>query len=109
MLPFAIFLIGCYLIGLRVYQHRVAEPNVPVTIADENLRKLADGETINLNSATKEELMRIDGIGEVLATRVIGYREKIGVFRDVNQIKNVEGIGDKMFESIKKYLSIEQE
>ena len=90
-----------------MYQNRVEEPDVPVTVADENLRELADGETINLNNATKEQLMRIDGIGDVLATRVIEYREKIGAFRDISQIKNVEGIGDKMYQDIKNYLSIE--
>ncbi len=107
LLPFAIFFLGCYLIGFRIYQNRYTEPVVPVTVVEESQRKLAEGEKINLNGATKEDLMRIDGIGEALATRIMEYRESLGGFKTVEQIKDVNGIGDKLFEGIKDYLAIE--
>ncbi len=107
LLPFAIFFLGCYLIGFRVYQNRYAEPVVPKTVVEENQRKLAEGEKINLNGAAKEELMRVDGLGETLATRIIEYRESLGGFKTIEQIKDVNGIGEKLFEVIKNYLAIE--
>lgn len=61
---------------------------------------------INLNLATKQELMQIPRIGEVLSARIIDYRTQIGGYTDLNQLKNVEGIADKMFGIISQYLYI---
>ena len=62
---------------------------------------------INLNTATKEELMRLDGVGEKTALKIIAYREKIGGFTNLEQLMNVDGIGEKKFATWKKYLTIE--
>ena len=62
---------------------------------------------INLNTATKEELMRIDGIGEKTALKIIAYREKIGGFTDLEQLLDVDGVGDKKLATWKEYLTIE--
>ena len=61
---------------------------------------------ININTASKEELMDLDGIGEVFAERIIEYREKNGGFLSVNELKNVQGIGDKRFSAIKDNVTI---
>jgi competence protein ComEA len=60
---------------------------------------------INLNTATKDELMTIDGVGEVLAGRIIEYRESFG-FRSVEDLKNVDGIGDVMYERIAPFAEV---
>ncbi len=61
---------------------------------------------INLNKATKEELMTLDGIGEKRAMDIIEYREKIGGFKSTLQIMEVNGIGEKMYDKIKDRLTV---
>lgn len=55
-----------------------------------------------LNYSSKEKLLEIDNIGEVLATRIINYRENRGLFSSFDDLLNVEGIGEKKLESIIK-------
>lgn len=55
---------------------------------------------ININTATKEEFMALPGIGEVLAQRILAYREENGSFSTPEGLMNVEGIGEKRIEEI---------
>ena len=61
---------------------------------------------VNINTATKDELMNLPNIGESKALAIIEYREKNGLFTSIDDIKNVSGIGDKLFEAIKENISI---
>ncbi|MBP3223691.1 MAG: DUF655 domain-containing protein [Campylobacter sp.] len=60
---------------------------------------------INLNTATKDELMALPGIGEAKADAIIEYR-KNNKFNSIDEIKNIKGIGEKRFEAIKDDLSV---
>ncbi len=85
----------------------------------DNQNKVATQESINtnpstgqatetkvaLNSATKEELMTISGIGESKAISIIEYREK-SPFTKIEDILNVSGIGEALFEKIKAFITI---
>ncbi len=62
---------------------------------------------IPINSATKEQLMTVSGIGEVYAERIINYRNEIGGYTDLSQLKNVKGIGDARYESWAPYFSLD--
>lgn len=62
---------------------------------------------INLNTATKSELKSLNGIGDVLAERIIEYRNKNGMFENIEDIKKVTGIGQKKFDGFKNYIKVE--
>lgn len=68
------------------------------TISNKNLK-------VNINTAKVEELEKIPGIGEAKAKSIIDYRNKFGNFKSIDDIQNVEGIGSKLYESIKIYLT----
>lgn len=70
----------------------VSEPTTTVSIPTAG--------RININTATKEQLMTLPGIGEVYAKRIIEYRTLNGPFKTISDITKVEGIGTKRFESI---------
>ena len=61
---------------------------------------------VNLNTATKEELMEINGISEVLAERIVAYREENGMFESLEDLMNVVGIGTKTYEKIRDFLTL---
>ncbi len=60
---------------------------------------------INLNTATKEELMSLKGIGESKAEAIMEYR-KMNKFNSIEDLKNVNGIGDKTFKALKQDISV---
>jgi competence ComEA-like helix-hairpin-helix protein len=62
---------------------------------------------IGLNEASVDELIRISGIGPVLAQRIVAYRQEYGDFRTIAEIKHVKGIGQRKFEKIKDFLILE--
>lgn len=55
---------------------------------------------ININTATQDTLMALPGIGEVLAQRILAYREENGPFANVEGLMNVKGIGQTRMEEI---------
>ena len=69
-------------------------------------RNYAESRTININNAGLTELESLPGIGPVTANNIIEYRNKTGLFKAKEEIKNVTGIGEKKYEKIKKYISI---
>ena len=65
-----------------------------------------ENKKININTATLEELKTIKGIGDAKAKSIIEYRDKNGGFKKIEDIKNITGIGEKMFEKIKDQIDI---
>ena len=65
-----------------------------------------DDKPIDINTAAAEELQRLSGIGEVKARAIVEYREEHGEFADISEIKNVSGIGEKLFDSIRDRITV---
>lgn len=61
---------------------------------------------ININTADSAELQKLNGIGEKKAQQIISYRQKNGQFKQIEDLKQVSGIGDKTFETLKSQLEI---
>jgi competence protein ComEA len=59
----------------------------------------ADLQKVNLNTATLEELMTLDGIGQKVAERILSFREKNGPFQNPEDLMMVKGVGEKIFEA----------
>lgn len=61
---------------------------------------------VNINTASHSELMKLNGVGESIASKIIDYRETHGGFSSIEEIMNVSGIGKKVFEKIKDNIRI---
>ena len=59
---------------------------------------------ININKATQTELETLSGIGPSVANKIIQYRDKNGKFTNIEELKNVPGIGESKYEAIKDYV-----
>lgn len=77
-------------------------------IEDKNIENVEDSEKnelININTASKEMLITLSGIGEKTADKIIEYREK-NPFNTIDDIKNVSGIGESLYEKIKDFITV---
>jgi competence ComEA-like helix-hairpin-helix protein len=103
-------LLATLLIGMVIglYQKRTAyidvKPNSFVHSAE-------DGPTeplkININESGAEDLMKLRGVGKVLAGRIIEYRKTSGRFVSVEDLKRVKGFGQKLYDRVKDEVSID--
>jgi len=61
---------------------------------------------ININLASRSELMDLPGIGSVLSERIVEYRRLNGPFSKIEDLRNVSGIGEKRYETIKDKITV---
>jgi competence protein ComEA len=61
---------------------------------------------ININKADENELQNLPGIGTAKAADIIQYRQEHGLFKSIEDLKNISGIGDKTFEKLKESISV---
>ena len=61
---------------------------------------------ININTASRSELMDLPGIGSSLSERIVDYRNANGPFRSIEEIRNVSGIGERRFEAIMDKITV---
>ena len=62
--------------------------------------------SLNLNTATADQLEALPGVGPAMATRILEYREKNGPFKKVEDLMNIKGIGEKAFLKLKPLVSV---
>ena len=95
---------GIYTLPLRaVYIPSKAEMYPRVDETTEDSQNLG---VININTATKEVLETLPGIGPSTAKAIIEYRENIGLFETIEDIMNVSGIGEATFNDIKDSIKV---
>ncbi len=105
---FALTMTGCYVHATRLnesdeYRIRAgerAEETTPIESVEWQ---------VNINTATAEELMDLPGVGEKLAERMIAYREKHGQFHEVEELLEVDGIGESKLADMKEWIILEEE
>ncbi|MDO5014924.1 MAG: helix-hairpin-helix domain-containing protein [Clostridia bacterium] len=90
------------------------EQTTTVSVAESEITKtsvngqepILSGEKININKAGKEELLTIKYIGEKKAEAIIKYRKENGDFNSIDEIKEVPGIGEKIYQKIKGNIEV---
>ena len=76
-------------------------PTVPTAGAGDATSAEDPRARININTATAEELEALPGVGEVIAARIIAYREQNGPFRSVDDLIHVQGISDRTIDEFR--------
>ena len=91
----------------KIYIPKIGEEDTPIEIPNQTIASNSGGveSKIDINICTKEELITLPGIGEVLAGRILDYREE-NLFKTIDDIKNVSGIGEKKYDSIKELITV---
>lgn len=87
--------------GEKIYVPSVGEQAVSAGQPDPKESSL-----VNLNTATKEQLMTLSGIGEAKAESILSYREKQGAFSAIEDIMKIEGIKEGVFNKIKDSITV---
>lgn len=84
----------------------ISEESGADVILNENTGGVEKSSIVNINKASEVELQTLPGIGASLAGRIIEYRETNGKFKSIEDIKNVSGIGEAKFDSIKDFITV---
>ena len=98
----------------EINQAELVEDGTQLTIASQKDSKERDGQQagqaettkVNLNTATKEQLMTLTGIGEAKAIAIIAYREEKGKFQKPEDLMNIPGIKEGVFDKIKSQICV---
>lgn len=107
----AVFCLGLFIGRLSLRQEAInftvtADKPAESVYKSEETEKINTNNIININLATKEELTSLHGIGEVLAERIIAYRNEHFGFRFTYEIMDVEGVGEAKYKAIKDYITV---
>lgn len=114
ILACACLLLAAFLLGMFIGRNAAGGPIQTAVLTTQgsqiaptsSVPVASQGSKVNINTASLQELMSLDGIGETYAQRIIDYRNANGPFTDISQIKNVSGIGEKRFEGIKDFITV---
>lgn len=80
--------------------------NIQVGSSGDAVSGRTSGGLVNLNAATQEDLETLTGIGPSKANAILEYRETVGKFKEVDDLKKVTGIGEKTFERLRDSISV---
>ncbi len=89
--------------GEKIYIPNINEKDIE---EENSIIESKNNSKVNINKGGLEQLITLPGVGEALAQRIISYREENGKFKKIEELKNVSGIGDKKYESLKELITI---
>ena len=105
---FVVFIAATVFIAVkRTDVHTPGEQAYTVTVQREAEAPMPENVTVNINTADIEALTTLDGVGEVLAQRIIDYREENGGFASVEELSEVKGVGEKILSENRERLCVE--
>lgn len=84
----------------------INDVNMETEIENNEVNEESDDGKISINNSDISKLKEIPGVGEVKANSIILYREKNNGFKSIEELKNVDGIGEKTFEKIKDSIKL---
>lgn len=90
----------------EVKVNKVIPSGLPSVTGASDISKNANTEIVNINTATKEELMKLNGVGEAKAALIINFRETNGGFKNINDLMKIKGIKQKFFDKIKDSICV---
>jgi competence protein ComEA len=100
-----IFLLFLVVMGLGIDYLRKTNSSLKIYLED--FINIGEEENkFDLNQIDKETLIRLPGIGEKIAKRIIEYRQKYGSFRDLKDLKKIKGIRSSTYEKLKDFLYV---
>ena len=79
---------------------------IPAKVVIDDEESEENSKIVNINTASKEKLMTLDGIGSSMADKIIKYRQDNGYFNSIDDLKKVSGIGESKFNELKDNVSI---
>lgn len=97
---------GSGTVTLAVSPQMQTAPTTAATAAAETVPEETVSFPVNINTADADTLTALPGIGRVLAERIVAYRRQNGSFRAIEEITNVEGIGEKKAEAILDLITV---
>ena len=97
---------GSGTVTLAVSPQMQTAPTTAATAAAETVPEETVSFPVNINTADADTLTALPGIGQVLAERILAYRQQNGSFRAVEEIMKVEGIGEKKAEAILELITV---
>ena len=102
----------CFTLGFFYARNHLHCPvlisRIPAAVSTEPLPAATEAGPVfplNLNTASAQELTALPGIGEVIARRIVDYRAQNGMFRNIEELGNVRGIGPARLEELRPYVS----
>ncbi len=93
--------------GQKIYIPSTDDSNSQASInGSSSSTASSSNQKVNINTATDEQLRTLSGVGPATAEKIINFRTKEGAFKSIEDLKNVDGIGDKTFEKLKDKICV---